>query len=184
MSLVKEDGTGLSNANSYANVADCDTYHTNHLYGSDWSGAVTATKEAALIMASRLIDGCYQFNGKKYTTEQAMQWPREGAHDPDRNESVYTILSPITGRRDFDNDEIPVALVNAVCETARELIKADSTDAVDGQGLAQLSIAGAINMQFHKGDKQPTIPDTAQLFLMKLGIYLKKGSFSAKLVRV
>jgi hypothetical protein len=184
MTLVKEDGTGLSNANSYASVADCDAYHEGHLYASDWTGATTATKEAALVMATRLIDGSYQFNGYKYTNEQSLQWPRERAHNPDRNEGVYTALSRNSRSRDFDTDEVPVQVSNACCEIARELIKADSTDAPDGQGLAQLSIAGAINMQFHKGDKQPTIPDTAQLFLVKLGRYLKQNAGSAKLIRV
>jgi hypothetical protein len=184
MTLVKEDGTGMSNANTYASVADGDSYHEAHLYASDWTGATTATKEAALAMATRLIDGSYQFNGFKYTTEQALQWPRELCHDPDRNEGVYTALTSSRRRRDFDVDQIPVQVVQACCEIARELIKADSTDAVDGQGLSQLSIAGAINMQFHKGDKQPTIPDTAQLFLMKLGRYLKQNAGTAKLTRV
>lgn len=184
MTLVKEDGTGLSNANSYASAADGDTYHEGHLYATDWTGATTATKESALVMATRLMDGCYQFNGYKYTTEQSLQWPRERCPDPDRNEGVYTALLNSRRRRDFDSDEIPVQVVNACCEIARELIKADSTDAVDGQGLAQLSVAGAINMQFHKGDKQPTIPDTAQLFLMKLGRYLKQNTGTAKLMRV
>lgn len=183
MALVKEDGTGLSNANSYASVADCDTYHESHLYATDWTGATTATKEAALIMASRLIDGSYQFNGRKYTTEQSLQWPRERCPDPDRNEGVYTALS-VNRRLDFDVDEIPRGLTDAVCETARELIKADSTDAADGQGLSSVSIAGSINLQFNKQDKQPTIPDTAQLFLRKLGQYLKTSGGTAKLVRV
>ena len=32
--LVKEDGTGKSNANSYADVADGDAYFEGHLYAS------------------------------------------------------------------------------------------------------------------------------------------------------
>ena len=39
IALVKEDGTGLVNANSYASAADCDAYHAGHLYATAWTGA-------------------------------------------------------------------------------------------------------------------------------------------------
>ena len=32
--LVKEDGSGLTAANSYASVADGDAYHLGHLYAT------------------------------------------------------------------------------------------------------------------------------------------------------
>ena len=54
LTLVKEDGTGKSDANSYASVADADAYHEGHLYASAWTGATTADKEKALVMATRL----------------------------------------------------------------------------------------------------------------------------------
>ena len=34
LTLVKEDGTGKADANSYADVADGDSYHDGHLYAS------------------------------------------------------------------------------------------------------------------------------------------------------
>jgi len=52
LTLVKETGTGLSNANSYADAAEGDAYHEGHLYASSWTGASTGTKEAALVMAT------------------------------------------------------------------------------------------------------------------------------------
>src|SRR3954468_3431469 len=54
--LVKQDGTGLLNSNSYASAADGDLYHQGHLYGAAWNWASLGTKEAALVMATRLID--------------------------------------------------------------------------------------------------------------------------------
>ena len=56
--LIKEDGTGLVNANTYASVADGDAYHEAHLYATAWTAATTPNKEAALAMATRLIDIC------------------------------------------------------------------------------------------------------------------------------
>lgn len=184
MTLVKEDGTGLSGANTYANVADCDSYHEAHLYATDWTGATTATKEAALAMATRLIDGSYQFNGYRTSEEQALQWPRIHCPDTDKLSPAWTALNSGRLRPEFEENEIPTALVNATCEVARELIKADTSDAVDGEGLSRLSVAGSINLEFNKADKQPTIPPTAQLFLSKLGSYLSGKTITARLVRV
>ena len=81
--LIKEDGTGLANANAYANAADGDAYHDAHLYASAWTGATTANKEKALVMATRLIDAQFQFNGFKRLSTQALQWPRRECRDPD-----------------------------------------------------------------------------------------------------
>ena len=40
--LTKEDGTGKSDANSYASTADGDAYHDGHLYASAWTAAIAA----------------------------------------------------------------------------------------------------------------------------------------------
>ena len=84
LTLVKEDGTGMSDANSYADVADGDMYHEAHLYASAWTGATEQRKEAALMMATRLIDSQFQFNGSRTNASQALQWPRAECPDPDK----------------------------------------------------------------------------------------------------
>jgi hypothetical protein len=57
LTLIKEDGTGKVDANSYADVTDGDAYHDGHLYASAWTAAATANKEKALVMATRLWVG-------------------------------------------------------------------------------------------------------------------------------
>ena len=37
LTLIKEDGSGLANANSYASAADGDAYHDGHFYASTWT---------------------------------------------------------------------------------------------------------------------------------------------------
>src|SRR5688572_11450338 len=128
----KEDGRGVSTANSYASAQDGDAYHAGHLYASAWTAASVATKDAALAMATRLIDGRYQFNGRKVSSSQALRWPRAKAIDPDGPSSGELVGA--SGRY-FAEDAVPIAVVNATCEVARELIKADSTDATDAEGL-------------------------------------------------
>ena len=63
LTLIKEDGTGKADANSYADVTDGDAYHDGHLYATAWTGATADSKAAALVMATRLIDSQFQFNG-------------------------------------------------------------------------------------------------------------------------
>jgi hypothetical protein len=176
LTLIRETGALVANANSYASVADCDSYHDGHLYASAWTGATTATKEAALVMATRLIDGCYQFNGFKVSSAQSLQWPREACLNPD--------MAPSSTNAFFAADAVPVVVVNATCEVARELIKADTTDATDGEGLQSISIAGAMSIQFDKRDQQAKIPETARLFLARLGTYLAQSSGMVRLTRV
>src|SRR4051812_4817181 len=84
LALIKEDGTGKVDANSYASAADGDGYHDGHLYATDWTGATLQKKEAALVMATRVIDSMYSFHGYRAQEGQALQWPRVWARDPDR----------------------------------------------------------------------------------------------------
>src|SRR5208282_989895 len=81
---IKEDGTGKPDANAYADVADGDAYHAGHLYATAWTAATADQKAVALVMASRLIDLQYQFNGLRSVDSQALQWPRVNCLDPDK----------------------------------------------------------------------------------------------------
>src|SRR5262245_32461822 len=90
--LVKEDGSGKADANSYATVAECDAYHEGHLYAEKWTAASQARKEAAVVMATRLIDSQFQFNGFRAHSQQALQWPRERCPDPDEGVSNSVVM--------------------------------------------------------------------------------------------
>src|SRR5580765_2159181 len=134
--LVKEDGSGLASANSYASAADGDAYHDGHCYASTWTAATTGNKEKALVMATRLIDGSYQFVGFNTGNIQALQWPRRGAVDPDRFHLKFSVTSVAILASQvgpfFDYTKIPKVLCDAVCEQARELLLLDRTAAPDG----------------------------------------------------
>jgi hypothetical protein len=182
LTLIKEDGSGLANANSYADVADGDAYHEAHLYASDWSGASTATKTAALVMATRLVDAYFQFRGFKAHDTQALQWPRELARDDDAlTTRGLSVLS--YGSDYFASDAVPRLLRDATIETARELIKADRTADPDGEGLATLALTGTLSITFDKSDRAPVVPHVAQAMLSKLGEYMKSNTGMVRLVR-
>ena len=170
LTLIKEDGTGKVDANSYADVADGDAYHDGHLYATAWTAATQANKEKALVMATRLIDAEFRFQGVKASTTQALQWPREECRDPD-------------GADYLDSDVVPPAVVNATCELARELLIKDRTAAPAGEGL-KYSNVGSTQTGYDKTDTPPVISRVAQAMLAKLGSLLKAKSGAVNLVRV
>jgi len=169
LTLIKEDGTGKSDANAYANAADGDAYHEGHLYATAWTGALLANKEAALVFATRLIDGQFQFEGVRVKETQALQWPREDCRDPD-------------GADVLDSDAVPRAVVNATCEMARELLIADRTAAPPGEGLKYHNV-GTEQTGYNKSDTRPIISHVAQAMLAKYGSLIKSRSGAVPLVR-
>jgi len=171
--LIKEDGTGKADANAYANAADGDAYHDGHLYATAWTAATAPNKEKALVMATRLIDGQFQFGGVKIKDTQALQWPRESCHDPDADGWNGGTLA---------DNVVPKAVVEATCEMARELLIADRTAAPAGEGL-KYENTGTTQTGYDKKDKRPVISHIAQAMLAKYGSLLKSRSGVVRLVR-
>jgi hypothetical protein len=181
LTLIKEDGTGMVDANSYADAVDGDAYFDGHLYATAWTGASTANKEKALVFATRLIDSQFQFNGWKAHDQQALQWPRERCPDPDKGLITISVLVPFLGTF-VDADIVPQAVVNATCEMARELLIADRTAAPAGEGIgtfhtghtdaAGSGATGASDNSttvYDKSDTRPIISKVAQAMLARFG---------------
>jgi hypothetical protein len=169
LTLIKEDGTGKVDANSYANSADGDAYYDGHLYATAWTAASAPNKEKALVMATRLIDAEYQFAGWKTTAEQALQWPRMSCRNPD-------------GEDDLPTDAVPKAVQDATCELARELLIVDRTGAPAGEGL-RYEVDGTLQKGYDKRDRRPIISHVAQAMLAKYGGMLRSRSGAVRLTR-
>jgi len=193
LTLVKEDGTGMSGANSYASVADGDGYFEGHLYASAWTAATSGTKAAALVMATRLVDSQFQFNGFRANETQALQWPRERCPDPDRNLVTSTPLSPVLTNF-VPSNVVPKPVASAVCEMARELLIADRTAAPPGEGISSTQTSTAshdasggsssqTSISYSKEDTRPVMSRVAQAMLAKYGALIQGGSGSVRLVR-
>jgi hypothetical protein len=194
LTLIKEDGTGKVDANSYATAADGDAYFDGHLYATAWTAASTGNKEKALVFATRLIDSQIQFNGYRVHNQQALQWPRERCPDPDMGLITISILVPFLGTF-VDADVVPKAISDATCEMARELLIADRTAAPPGEGIASVHTghtdAGVggnapssnnTTTVYSKGDTPPIISHVAQAMLAKYGAPVK-GAGVVRLVR-
>src|ERR1039458_7567790 len=174
LTLIKENGTGKADANSYADVADGDAYHDGHLYASAWTGAVADRKAAALVMATRLIDAQFQFNGSRTSASQALQWPRAECRDPDMGLVTLSALLPILSNC-VPYDTVPKAVVQATCEMARELLILDRTAAPPGEGIESVQTVHATHAatgtgsssdtsatKYSKVDTRPVISHVAQ----------------------
>lgn len=101
--FIVEDGTGKSDATSYATVDQYKQYWLNR--------GLTITDSDALIqgylnIATDYLDLTYRFLGCRVSSTQALEWPRYGANH--KNGTV--ILST----------EIPVEVINAVCYLANK----------------------------------------------------------------
>jgi len=187
--LIKEDGTGLTNANSYASAADGDAYHDGHLYAAAWTGATNDDKEKALVFATRLIDSQFQFNGWRAHDEQALQWPRERCQDPDKGLPITVLL--LASGSYVDSSVVPKGVVDATCEMARELLVADRTTAAPGEGVhsnyTAHMVSGGIsdisNITYEKSDTRPVVSKVAQAMLAKYGAPIKGGSGAVRLLR-
>src|SRR4051812_27095939 len=155
MLLIKEDGTGKPDANSYATASNADAYFDGHLYASPWTAASTSNKEKALVMATRLIDSLCHFYGFRFTTTQSLQWPREQCPDPDKPATPYTPLSVVLNNY-VDPTVVPNPVLQATCEMARELLILDRTAAPPGEGVLS-TWTSTDGTKYSKTDTRPIL---------------------------
>ena len=124
MALIVEDGTGKTDSESYASVADADAYFTGRTGSSTWNASTvtTANKEQALRDATDYIEETYnaRFRGRKTDEDQALSFPRAYLETYDG----YAI----------DSDEIPTKLKRATMELALRALSEDLQPDIDNPG--------------------------------------------------
>lgn len=94
--IVVEDGTGKTDANSYVSEAALSTYAT------DRGVTLSGTASVLLIHAMDYIEQ-QPFQGQKLTDAQALQWPR-----------AWVVIDGYA----VNSDTIPQLLKDCVCEAA------------------------------------------------------------------
>jgi len=133
MSLIVEDGTGLSNSESYCSETFADTYHENR-GNSDW--LLVVDKEAALRKATEYMLQVYRFKwtGYRAVTTQALDWPRSMVYLNDYAEEI-SVSSTI----------VPNEVKNACAELALKtytdpLLLQDTTDNVVKEVIGPITV--------------------------------------------
>ena len=105
MDFVVEDGTGKSDATSYATVDQYKQYWLNR------GTVITDTNEtiqAYLNNSTEYLDISYTYKGERTNDDQALDWPRYYVEK--EKKGVY-----------YENDEIPCEIVEATCYLAAKV---------------------------------------------------------------
>ncbi len=103
MAFIVEDGTGLTDSNSYVSVQEYRDYFANR--GIDVLSETDAQIEGWLVQATDFIDLQYEYKGWQLLDTQALKFPRE-SYDED-----YTVVSL----------GVPKAVKNATIEISKQV---------------------------------------------------------------
>lgn len=84
VTLVLEDGTGISGANSYVSVAEADDIlSVNSVQYATWTALTSTEKDTLLVWASDYLDSHVDWNGYKQVETSGLRWPRNCVYDVD-----------------------------------------------------------------------------------------------------
>ena len=101
ITIILEDGTGLTNSTSYVSIAEFKAYWTQN--GVDYTAETDDTIALWVNNATKYADDYYCYGGSVANDDQALLVPRIGWYDA-RGNSL--------------DDSVPTQLKNAVCEIA------------------------------------------------------------------
>jgi hypothetical protein len=121
--LIVEDGTGVSDANSYGVLAIVTAYVTLRQDAKllPWLSADESNQVAAAIIATDYVDSRWRFLGEitypgdDDTDPQNLRWPRTSMID-ERGVEV-------------EEDELPIGLLNSWCEYAARALDPTTSEA-------------------------------------------------------
>jgi Putative DnaT-like ssDNA binding protein len=116
--MALDSTVGGASANSYVSQAAATAYLAGRLNVTDWTSASSAEKDAALMMATVLLDA-QDYDGVKVSTTQRLQWPRYSTYDRD---GWF-----------FASDAIPLLVQQATFEYALALLREPTL--LDDSGL-------------------------------------------------
>lgn len=165
LTLISEDGTGVSGANTYATIYDAISYAEYR--GVDLTGETDDQIASWLIIAMDLIESYRdQFKGVKRVLIEPdflgkLQWPRS----IDLSSAVWsewvTIVSPnvqIDGI-DVGPHEIPQTLIDTQCQLVIEQKNGINLRPTSSpNNTVKLVKIGPITREFFQADNQPLMP--------------------------
>lgn len=122
---------GDASANSYVTEVEATAYHDARAGGGKWAAETdAAVKQRALISAARRIDQL-AFKGFRTKGDQALQWPRTYADNPD---AAYG------ADEDYATTVIPERVKRAQMELALVMLDGTLLDDTGLEGFAEVSV--------------------------------------------
>lgn len=176
MALVSDPS--LAGFNAFCSVAEADAYHATRLHNSTWTGAITATKEAAIIWATRNFDSL-EWKGFRTVINQAHEFPRnmlfiDGGEYGYGSDALYNTFM-------FDSTTIPQFLKEATAEAAMWLIANDTTKNTGTEGIKRIKV-DVIELEVDKTTKPSWMDDSVRNMIWR---YMKNSNpYMANVVRV
>jgi hypothetical protein len=158
-------------ANSYSTRAEAQTYFDARLYTEAWDAVDDTEKDAALQMATRLLDQYVEWYGAPATTTQRLAWPRYGMLDRNGNS--------------IGGDVLPGDLKVSTAELALRLLERDSTKESEAglEGLTQLT-TGPVSMSFKSPIPARVIAESVRAFVALWGDVTSGAGMTIPLARV
>jgi len=152
------------NTNSYAIIADADTYFETRIDNANWFDASDDIKEQALVTATQIVDD-NAWIGSAVSSSQALAWPRKNAKYYDTRMGFH--ITP-------GEAEIPTMVKTAVYEQALHLVNNEDLLTGSTQTFENISV-GSISISDANGDVTRT-PMKNSLVLKAIKPLVARGS--------
>ena len=156
ITLIVEDGTRPTGANTYASIADADAYWADRA-NATWAAATDDAKAASLIQSTDYLNGL-SWTGRKVAI-RAMAWPRIDVE----------IDGCVLG-----SDEIPDEVVHACCYMAGEILGGADPLAAQDRALSSMTV-GSVSMTWDASATQA--PQYPALRSILRGYIMASNSF-------
>lgn len=118
----------------YDSVANADIYFAASVNAPNWTAAITADKEKALVSATRVFEKM-TWDGEKTSDAQALQHPRTGLTDRNGTE-----VSSVVIHQD---------VLNGFFETAESILGADTVETSSSTDSSTKKVkAGSVEVEF------------------------------------
>ena len=154
VTVVVEDGTGLSNANSYVSVADLRDYFAVVPDAAAFHTLTDDVLSQYVVWATRTLDQKTFWQGYRATDTQILEWPRKYVTDKYGN----TVASNI----------VPLQVKAVTYELARWLKDNDPADGQDVQSLKQITV-DVVDIVFQDQTTQTSWPTIFNQIIDGLG---------------
>lgn len=132
VNLIVEDGSGISDSNSYCDLDFALEYCVNHGYTS-WVDMTEDEQKVYLIKGTSFVDNFYEWKGYKRTSVQSLEFPRNGLIDNNRTEILGI-------PNNLKKAVIEAAFINYSSEVDNLFVSRDENGAIKRQKVDELEV--------------------------------------------
>lgn len=132
VTLIVEDGSGISDSNSYCDLDFALEYCVNHGYTS-WIDMTEDEQKVYLIKGTSFVDNFYEWKGYKRTSVQSLEFPRNGLIDNNKTEILGI-------PNNLKKAVIEAGFINYSSEVDNLFVSRDENGAIKRQKVDELEV--------------------------------------------